>query len=319
MDMQKSPSQEQVKWDDLRFFLEVARTRTATGAARRLGVDYTTVSRRVRALEQALGALLFEKSRAAGFVLTVEGLRLLSHAETLESTLQAACEQVSGTRLGLSGHVRIGCTEGFGSYFVTAQMSRFLEQYPHISLDILPVPHFVSLSRREADIAITLERPERGPYVCSKLADYRLRLYGTPEYLASQPPIETREDLANHPFITYVEDLAFSPKLLYLNDLLPGAVSQLRSTSVIAQYQAALQGQALAILPCFLVAGDPRLQAVLPGEVEVTRQFWIYYSEDLRRLKRITLVAEYLHRCADLNRGWLMGEEKTMQIPGFDE
>ncbi|GLZ88550.1 LysR family transcriptional regulator [Metapseudomonas resinovorans] len=319
MDMQKSPSQEQVKWDDLRFFLEVARTRTATGAARRLGVDYTTVSRRVRALEQALGALLFEKSRAAGFVLTVEGQRLLSHAETLESTLQAACEQVSGTRLGLSGHVRIGCTEGFGSYFVTAQMSRFLEQYPHISVDILPVPHFVSLSRREADIAITLERPERGPYVCSKLADYRLRLYGTPEYLASQPPIETREDLANHPFITYVEDLAFSPKLLYLNDLLPGAMSQLRSTSVIAQYQAALQGRALAILPCFLVAGDPRLQAVLPGDVEVTRQFWIYYSEDLRRLKRITLVAEYLHRCADLNRGWLMGEDDRIQVPAFEK
>lgn len=318
MDMQKSPGTEQVKWDDLRFFLEVARTRTASGAARRLGVDYTTVSRRVRALEQALGALLFEKSRATGFVLTVEGQRLLGHAETLESTLQAACEQVSGTRLGLSGHVRIGCTEGFGSYFVTTQMSRFLERYPHISADILPVPHFVSLSRREADIAITLERPERGPYVCSKLCDYRLRLYASPEYLARHAPIQRREDLAGHPFITYVEDLAFSPKLLYLNDLLPGAMSQLRSTSVIAQYQAALQGRALAILPCFLVAGDARLQAVLPEEVEVTRQFWIYYSEDLRRLKRITLVAEYLHQCADLNRDWLMGESDVLRIPELE-
>ncbi|MFZ6049274.1 LysR family transcriptional regulator [Pseudomonas sp. CR3202] len=317
--MQKSPNLDQVKWDDLRFFLEVARTRTATGAARRLGVDYTTVSRRVRALEQALGALLFEKSRAAGFVLTVEGQRLLGHAETLESTLQAACEQVSGTRLGLSGHVRIGCTEGFGSYFVTAQMSRFLERYPHISADILPVPHFVSLSRREADIAITLERPERGPYVCSKLCDYRLRLYAAPEYLERHPPIERREDLAGHPFITYVEDLAFSPKLLYLNDLLPGAVSQLRSTSVIAQYQAALQGKALAILPSFLVAGDPRLQAVLPDELEVTRQFWIYYSEDLRRLKRITLVAEYLHTCAELNRAWLLGDDSTLHIPTLEQ
>ncbi|MFV3368826.1 LysR family transcriptional regulator [Pseudomonas sp. NY15435] len=316
--MQKSPYQDQLKWDDFRFFLEVARTRTATGAARRLGVDYTTVSRRVRALEQALGALLFEKSRSAGFVLTVEGQRLLSHAETLESTLQAACEQVSGTRLALSGHVRIGCTESFGSYFVTAQMTRFLERYPHISADILPVPHFVSLSRREADIAITLERPERGPYVCSKLADYRLRLYATPEYLEQHPPIETRDDLAGHTFITYVEDLAFSPKLLYLNDLLPGAVSQLRSTSVIAQYQAALQGHALAILPCFLVGADPRLRAVLPREIEVTRQFWIYYSEDLRRLKRITLIADYLHECADLNTAWLMGETSELLTPSLN-
>ncbi|WP_342246745.1 LysR family transcriptional regulator [Pseudomonas sp. OTU5201] len=313
MDMQKNSRLDQVKWDDLRFFLEVARTRTATAAARRLGVDYTTVSRRVRALEQALGALLFEKSRATGFVLTVEGQHLLGHAETLESTLQAACEQVSGTRLGLSGHLRIGCTESFGSYFVTAQMSRFLERYPHISADILPVPHFVNLSRREADIAITLERPERGPYVCSKLADYRLRLYASPEYLAAHPPIETRDDLAGHPFITYVEDLAFSPKLLYLNDLLPGAMSQLRSTSVIAQYQAALQGRALAILPCFLAGPDPRLREVLPEQVDVIRQFWLSYSEDLRKLKRITLAAEYLRACADLNSPLLMGEAAEMR------
>jgi len=312
MDMQKSTTADRINWDDLRFFLEVARTRTASGAARRLAVDYTTVSRRIRALEQNLGALLFEKSRSSGFVLTVEGQRLLGHAETLESTLLAACEQVSGTSLGLSGHLRIGCTEGFGSYFVTAQMSHFLEGYPHISVDILPVPHFISLSRREADIAITLERPERGPYVCSKLCDYRLRLYATADYLASHAPIRTREDLSGHPFISYVEDLAFSPKLLYLNDLMPGAISQLRSTSVIAHYHAALEGRALAILPCFLAGPDPRLCEVLPEEIEVTRQFWIYYSEDLRRLKRITLVADYLRACAELNRPLLLGESSSM-------
>lgn len=310
--MQKGTMGDKLNWDDLRFFLEVARTRTASAAARRLGVDYTTVSRRIRALEQSLGALLFEKSRAAGFALTVEGQRLLGHAETLESTLQAACEQVSGTRLGLSGHLRIGCTEAFGCCFVSAQMSGFLARYPHISLDILPVPHFVSLSRREADIAITLERPERGPYVCAKLCDYRLRLYATPEYLVSHAPIRSRDDLAGHPFVSYVDDLAFSSKLLYLNDLLPGTVSQLRSTSVIAQYHAALQGKALAILPSFLAGPDSRLQAVLPEEVDVIRQFWLSYSEDLRKLKRVTLAAEYLRACADLNRPLLMGESSQM-------
>ncbi|MGV8842462.1 MAG: LysR family transcriptional regulator [Pseudomonas sp.] len=310
--MQKNTTIDRLNWDDLRFFLEVARTRTASGAARRLGVDYTTVSRRIRALELSLGALLFEKSRAAGFVLTVEGQRLLGYAETLESTLQAACEQVSGSSMALSGHLRIGCTEGFGSYFVTAQMSRFLEGYPHISLDVLPVPHFISLSRREADIAITLERPERGPYVCSKLCDYRLRLYATPGYLASHAPIHSRESLSGHRFVSYIDDLTFSPKLLYLNDLVPGAISQLRSTSVVAQYHAALEGRALAILPCFIASADPRLCEVLPDEIEVTRQFWIYYSEDLRRLKRITLVAEYLRACAELNRPWLLGESTHM-------
>lgn len=316
--MQKNMVGDKLNWDDLRFFLEVARTRTASAAARRLGVDYTTVSRRIRTLEQSLGALLFEKSRSTGFVLTVEGQRLLGYAETLESTLLAACEQVSGTRLGLSGHLRIASTEAFGCWFVSAQMSGFLERYPHISLDILPVPHFVSLSRREADIAITLERPERGPYVCSKLCDYRLRIYATPGYLAGHAPIHTREDLAEHPFVTYVDDLAFSSKLLYLNDLLPGAISHLRSTSVIAQYHATLQGRAMAILPSFLAGPDPRLCEVLPDQVDIIRQFWLSYSEDLRKLKRVTLAAEYLRACADLNRPLLMGESSDMHYLAMD-
>ncbi|HJE68483.1 LysR family transcriptional regulator, partial [Pseudomonas oryzihabitans] len=124
--MQKSNNPAaRLDWDDLRFFLEVARTQKASAAARRLGVDYTTVSRRIAALEKALGALLFEKSRSTGFSLTMEGQRLLVHAETLESTLQTACEQISDTRLAPSGQVRIGATEGFGSYFVAPQLSFF--------------------------------------------------------------------------------------------------------------------------------------------------------------------------------------------------
>jgi molybdate transport repressor ModE-like protein len=317
--MQKSPIHiDKLNWDDIKFFLEVARTSTASSAARRLGVDYTTVSRRIRALEQGLGALLFEKSRSAGFVLTADGQQLLRYAEAMENTLQAACEEVAGAGFALSGHLRIGCTEGFGTCFVTPQISHFQDRYPDISVDILPVPHFVSLSRREADIAITLERPERGPYVCTKLCDYTLRLYATPDYLSKHPPIETREDLLGHRFVTYVEDLAFSTKLLYMDDVLPGAKSSLRSTSVIAQYHAALQGRALAVLPCFLAGPDPRLSVVMPDQVEVTRQFWMYYSEDLRKLRRITLVAEYLRACAERNRDFLLGNSGAMAYLELD-
>ncbi|EJT84580.1 LysR family transcriptional regulator [Pseudomonas putida S11] len=151
-----------LNWDDLKFFLEVARTRKASSAAKRLSVDYTTVSRRISSLEGALGTLLFEKSRTNGFVLTAEGQRLLGYAESIESTLHMACEQVSGSGVALSGHVRMGCTEGFGSFFVTPQLSHFVDAYPAISVDILPLPHFISLSKREADIVIALERPEHG-------------------------------------------------------------------------------------------------------------------------------------------------------------
>lgn len=177
-----------------------------------------------------------------------------------------ACEQVSGSGVALSGHVRMGCTEGFGSFFITPQLSHFVDAYPAISVDILPLPHFISLSKREADIVIALERPEHGPYVCCKLCDYRLRLYATRDYLDNHEPILRSSDLARHPFISYVDDLAFSSELLYLANLLPTATAHLRSTSVIAQYVAAQQGRGLAILPCFLAAQDPRLVPVLPGK-----------------------------------------------------
>ncbi|MCF5669113.1 LysR family transcriptional regulator, partial [Pseudomonas marginalis] len=124
-----------LNWDDLKFFLEVARTRKASVAAKRLAVDYTTVSRRISSLEVSLGTLLFEKSRTNGFVLTPEGQRLLGYAESIESTLHMACEQVSGSGVALSGHVRMGCTEGFGSFFVTPQLSHFVDTYPAISVD----------------------------------------------------------------------------------------------------------------------------------------------------------------------------------------
>lgn len=311
--MQKS-SNKTLNWDDLRFFLEVARAGTASAASRRLNVDYTTVARRIRSLEESLGALLFDKSRSNGFTLTVDGQHLVRHADTMSATIEAALAEVSGTGSALSGHVRIGCTEAFGTYFVTPQMVAFQQRYPNISVDVLPVPHFVNLSRREADIAITLERPARGPYICSKLCDYRLALYATPAYLAQQTPITHRDDLSSHRFVNYVHELAFSSQLLYLDELVPGARSNLRSTSALAQYHAVLQGHALGVLPCFMANTDSRLTPVLADELRITRQFWLSYSEDLRRLKRVTEVAQHLIHAAHAHAAQLMGQPLMSQL-----
>jgi molybdate transport repressor ModE-like protein len=103
--MQKStvPGISNLNWDDLRYFLEVARTQRASGAAKRLGVDYTTVARRVRALEDALGTLLFDKSRSGGFILTAEGQRLLAYVDAMETTVQSATEHIANSGHALSG------------------------------------------------------------------------------------------------------------------------------------------------------------------------------------------------------------------------
>ena len=313
--MQKNTSgrPDSLNWDDMRYFLEVARTQRASAAAKRLGVDHTTVARRVRELEAALRTVLFDKSRSGGFVLTAEGQRLLAYADSVETTVQSASEQFAAGAQSLSGHVRVGSTEGFGCFFLAPQLARFTGRHPDMSIDLLPVPHFVSLSKREADLAIMLERPERGQYVYTKLCDYRLRLYGRPDYLAQHPPIRTSADLRHHAFLSYVADLAFSHELLYLERTAPNVTASLCSTSVIAQYHAALQGSALAILPCFMAEPDPRLVRILPDEVVVTRRFWLCSREDLRKLRRITSLWDYLRAAADANRALLMGESPQMQ------
>jgi DNA-binding transcriptional LysR family regulator len=304
-----------INWDDLRYFLAVARTQTASAAAKRLHVDHTTVARRVRELEASLGTVLFEKSRAGGFALTSEGQRLLAYADAIETTVQSASEQFTGGAHSLSGHVRVGSTEGFGSFFLAPQLARFTQAHAEITIDLLPVPHFVSLSKREADVAIVLERPERGQFVHTKLSDYQLRLYGTPAYLEAHGMPHRQADMRDHAFLNYVTDLVFSPELLYLDRAVPNARASFCSTSVVAQYHAALQGTALAILPCFMAEPDPRLVAVLPEQISVTRHFWLCCREDLRKLRRVSALWDYLREAAALNRPLLMGESATMVFP----
>ncbi|WP_323016736.1 LysR family transcriptional regulator [Castellaniella sp.] len=302
-------------WDAIRYFLEVARTQRASAAAQRLGVRHSTVTRRIRSLELDMGITLFEKSRASGFSLTEEGLRFFTYAEQVESALLAAREALSGSSQGPTGHLRIGSTEGFGSTILTPLMVDFQRRHPGMTLDIMPVPRYISLSKREADIAIALERPQRGPYVCTKLADYSLKLYGTQPYLDRQPPIRQSHDLAQHRFVGYVDELLFTDRLRYLDDLAPAANVVFRSTSVQAQYQAALQGQALAILPCFLAAQDPRLIPILEQDIHVTRSFWMYCHEDLRRTRRVMALWNYLKQAIELNRDLLQGDSRTLRTP----
>ena len=133
-------------------------------------------------------------------MLTAEGQRLLGYVDSIETTVQSATEQIANTGHALSGHVRVGSTEGFGCFFLAPQLARFQDAHPNITIDLLPVPHFVSLSKREADIAVTLERPEQGQYVYTKLCDYRLKLYATADYLARHAPIASADDLRAPPF-----------------------------------------------------------------------------------------------------------------------
>lgn len=276
-------------WDHLRFFGELARCGSMAAAARRLGVEHTTVSRRIQALEKQVGAVLFEREDGQ-WRPTEAGRQLLAVSDAMQSAVdrlersplaQAAASEAP------AGLVRVGATEGFGTQLLAPELARLTRRHPLLSIDLLALPRLLHLSRREADIVISLERPKRGTVLVTKLADYRLYLYGQREYLARRPLVARTEDLRHHSFIHYVDDLLFTRELQLLDTLYRPERFALRSTSIMAQCEAVRAGAGLAVLPAFLADKDPVLSRVLPQQACFTRTFWMSMPEESRRIARI--------------------------------
>ena len=156
-----------MNWDDVRIFLAVARAGQILGAARRLELNHATVSRRVAALEEALGAKLFRRL-TTGSELTPAGERFLDIAERMEADMIAARSEIAGEGEEVSGTVRIGAPDGFGVAFLAPRLGALTAQHRGLKIQLVPVPRSFSLSRREADIAITTERPAEGRLVAAK-------------------------------------------------------------------------------------------------------------------------------------------------------
>lgn len=301
-----------INWDNLRLFLAVVRAQSAQEAARRLDVDHSTVTRRLHRLEKELGTQLFERT-PAGHVMTAAGHRLLEHVERIESTVALLDEDIGDDSQMLTGHVRLGATEGFGSFFLAPHLSHFCDRHPAITVELLVVPRFINLSQREADLAINIERPRSNTQIASKLSQYRLQLYASSRYLASRPCIHCVADLAEHRLFGYVDELSFSPELRYLDTIAHHAPTPLRSTSIVAQYNAVREGQGLAVLPCFLAAQCPDLVPVLPADIDIIRTFWIAAPSERRELARVRALWDYLREATQRNQAFLMGETRTMQ------
>ncbi len=295
-----------INWDNFRIFLAVARNRSALEAAHQLAMDHSTVTRRLKQLEQDIGSQLFDRS-PQGHLLTPVGHRLLESVVRIENTLAVIDSAIGGDNQVLTGQVRLGATEGFGSYFLAPYLADFCQRHPAINVDLLAVPRFVNLSKREADLAISIERPRTGSHVVCKLSDYRLQLYATRAYLDSHRPIRSLADLHEHRLIGYVDELAFSTELRYLDKLAPGAAVQLRSTSIVAQLQAARRGHALAVLPCFMGSTYPDLVAVLPGTASIVRTFWLFAPKEHRDIARMRALWDFLRETAQAQQPFLMG------------
>lgn len=279
-------------WDNVRVFLAVARAGQLLGAARNLNLNHATTARRISALETELGSRLFVR-RTNGSSLSAEGERFLPFAERMETEMLAAQEAVGAQDVSLSGTVRIGAPDGFGVAFLASRLARLAEHHPNLRLELVPVPRTFSLSRREADIAVTLERPRAGRLVAKKLVDYTLGLYASRDYLERIPGPMTAEHLSDHRLVGYVEDLIFSPALDYAAEVLKDWRSDVAVSSAMGQFEAVRAGAGIGILHTFMARRDPSVLRVLP-DVELRRAYWMVVHEDLRDVRRVTVVGERL-------------------------
>lgn len=293
-------------WNDLRYFLEVARRGKLSAAALRLGVDHTTVSRRISALEQSLALALFDRS-GRNYALTDDGRRLLVHAEKMESGSLDLMDALTPSQVGPTGTVRLATPEAFGSQFLARHAASFHAYNPGIGLELIAETRPLSLTRREADAAITLSKADQGRVVSQKIGDYRLRLYAAPGYLQGHPPIVRPGDLKEHQFIWYVDDLLPLPQLKMLDKMIGAPNIVFRTTSVTGQANAAAAGLGLALLPCFVGDAMPSLTTVLPREVSIIRDLWLTVHADLTDLPHVKRLAEFLKSLVASERESLVG------------
>lgn len=295
-------------WDDLRFFVELARHKRLVHAGHKLGVDHTTVARRIEQLEAALGCRLFEAT-AHGYVLTDSGQRLLAHAEGIENAVALLHEEASGQSVLVSGVVRVGTPEGFGTAFLAPRLGPLLDLHPELDIELLSLPRFPSLAAREADILVTLDPPQHGRYIAARLTDFQYGLFASEDYLRRHGPVRDTAELASHRFAGYIDDLLLSPQLRYLDKIEPRPTVRIATSGMLAQLSAIREGLCIGVL-AFYLARDAGLVQLLPGTATWTRTFWLATHADWYRLRRIRAVWDFLRRIVDTDAPFFAAPEQ---------
>lgn len=288
-------------WDNLRIFLAVMRDRSLLGAAKKLGIDHTTAARRLSALETAVGARLFDRS-PRGVEPTAAGLSLLVHVENIECDVVAATTQIAARDAEVNGTIRLSTPEAFGTAFVAPAIHRLHARHPQLQVELAPESRAVSLSKREADIAITLRQPHGGRLVARRLIDYRLGLYASRAYLKEKASVTDVAMLGDHPFVGYIDELIDLPDLRYLEQVAPAARTVFRSSSIAAQQAAVAAGLGLGVLHVFTAEQDNRLVRLMADEIEVMRSYWLIFHADQQRLPRVRAVIDFLDQLVRDNR-----------------
>jgi len=286
-------------WDDIRIFIAAARAGSLAGAANRLGMDAATVGRRVARLEAELKSILVIRS-TSGLQLTVAGAQLLAQGLKAE----AAMDSVSAmTRTDtIAGTVRISASEGFGGVILAPALPALRALRPGLNIELAATTGFLSPSRREVDMAITLAAPDSSRLIVEPLTGYQLALFAAPEYLSKRGRPTEVADLSRFDIVGYVDDLIYAPELRYLEEVSPGLSPDIASSSIRAQRDIIAASGGIGVLPAFLAEG---LERVLRDEVLLERRFWLSTHRDVHDTARLRAVRSWVQDLCEAARGRL--------------
>jgi DNA-binding transcriptional LysR family regulator len=298
-----------IEWDDLRYILAVASAGSLAGAARNLGVNHTTVLRRVGAFEARLGLRLFERM-PTGYVLTVGGEELVAAARQIDDTVTSLERKLAGQDLRLSGAIRVTSTDTLMVSILPEILAEFRAAHPGIGIEVALSNVMLNLTRREADIAI---RPAKDPpetLVGRRIAKIAFAIYGSSQYLSRRRKID---DLSGHQWVGPDDSLADTSVAQWMRSELPESEVVLRADSLLAMREAARAGLGLAALPCYLGDTSSGLVCVHRPIAAMQTMLWILTHEDLRRTARIRAFTEFAAKAFARRRPLLEGAETRVR------
>lgn len=293
-------------WNDLRYVKAIAQAGNIADAARKLGVHQSTVFRRLNILEEDLGVRLFERL-PSGYVMTVAGEDFCQAAERIEADISALNRRVSGQDMRPNGTVRITTTDALFVKLLAPCFADFRTAYPEIELEVLISKDVFNLTKRDADVAIRTTKQPLETLVGRRVARVATAIYGSKGYLKTHPNMS---NLGKHHWIGFDESVIDSATARWFKQI-PREQCQYRLNTCMGILAAVKEDLGLAMLPCYLGDIEPNLQQIHPQIPELEKDLWILTHEDLRYVKRISTLIDFVASSLTQKKELLEGEIRT--------
>jgi DNA-binding transcriptional LysR family regulator len=291
--------------DDLLVLLAVSRSAKFTTAAQVLGLNHTTVSRRIAALEKALGGRVLSRA-ASGWELTELGAQAVVVAEQVETAVRALGP--SGRAPDpITGVVRMTATDGFSAYIAAPAVARLRRNHPGLSVEIVTVTRRALQQRSGLDIEVVVGEPQVHRAEAFRLGEYVLGMYASRAYLEENGMPDSVESLSTHPLVYFVDSMLQVDDLDAPRRLVPAMRDGVSSTNVFVHVEATRAGAGIGFLPCFMADRHHDLVRLLPGDIAERLPYWMVLRPDSMRRPAVAAVVQAVREQTAAQREWLLG------------